>query len=269
MYEKYWGLKSPPFQNVPDPSIFFPSKIHGEALSRLLYAITSNKGACLLTGEIGSGKTTVSRTLIERLNTNGYDVGLITNPALQLKDFLKEINYQLGLFPTSDSKIDLLHSINEKLLSNFHQNKETILIIDEAQAIKDKELWEELRLLLNFQLNDRFLITIILMGQPELKKQISEIKQLDQRIAIKYHLRSFTMDETKKYTLFRLQKSGAGRAIFTLEAIKLIHEGSQGIPRDINKLCDLSLLIGFLNKKELVDTSVVKKVLSDRKSYQL
>ncbi|MFQ5900164.1 MAG: ExeA family protein [Thermodesulfobacteriota bacterium] len=267
MYENYWGLKTLPFQNVPDPEFFFPSPIHEEAISRLMYVITSNKGAGLLTGEVGSGKTTVSRTLLKRLNNNRYEVGLITNPALPLKDFLKEVSYQLGITPSSDAKIDLIRSINGRLLSNFRENKETVLIVDEVQVIKDRELWEELRLLLNFQLNDRFLLTLILMGQPELKKMIVELKQLDQRIAVRYYLSSFDMEETKRYTLFRLKKSNAKKAIFTLEAIKLIHDSSHGIPREINKLCDLALLIGFLNKNNLVDSSVVKRVLADRKFY--
>lgn len=267
MYERYWGLKMAPFQNVPDPDFYFPSSIHEEAISRLLYVIDTNKGAALLTGEVGAGKTMVSRALLRKLNSGDYEVGLITNPSLSLKDFLKEINYQLGILPTSDSKGDMIRSINEHLLANFRGGKETVLIVDEAQVIKDESLWEELRLLLNFQLNDRFLLTLILMGQPELRGKISMIKQLDQRIAVKYHLRAFNLEETKRYILFRLKKAGTQRPIFTVEAVKVLYEASKGIPREINKLCDLSLLIGFLEKKEHVDSYTVKKVLSDRKSY--
>ena len=267
MYEKYWGLKMAPFQNVPDPDFYFPSSIHEEAISRLFYVIDTNKGAGLLTGEIGAGKTMVSRALLRKLNSGRYEVGLITNPSLPLKDFIKEIGYQLGILPTSDSKGDLIRAVNECLLTNFRDGKETVLIVDEAQVIKDEGLWEELRLLLNFQLNDRFLLTLILMGQPELRERIARIRQLDQRIAVKYHLRAFNLEETKRYIIFRLKRAGAERPLFTVEAVKVVFEASRGIPREINKLCDLSLLIGFLEKKEYVDSSTVKRVLSDRRNY--
>ncbi len=267
MYKKYWGLQSNPFQNVPDPDVFFPSSVHEEAMVRLMYVIDSNKGAGLLTGEIGSGKTTISRALLKKLNNNRYDVGLIINPSLSSFDFLQEINYQFGITPVSDSKAKLIQSLNEKLLSNFHENKETVLMIDEAQVITDARMWEELRLLLNFQLNNYFLLTIIIMGQPELKKTIHEIKQLDQRIAVKYHLRAFNLDETKKYVIFRLKKSLCKRGIFTLEAIQLIHDISGGIPREINKICDMALLTGYLNKEEHIDMNLVESVMSDRMAH--
>ncbi len=268
MYEKYWGLKISPFQNVPDPDFYFPSPIHEEAISRLFYTIDTNKGAGLLTGEVGAGKTMVSRALIRKLNSGRYDVGLITNPSLPLKDFLKEINYQLGILPSSDTKGDLIRSINEHLLSNFREGKETVLIVDEAQVIRDDGLWEELRLLLNFQLNDRFLLTLILMGQPELREKIVTIRQLDQRIAVKYHLKAFDLEETKRYIVFRLRKAGARHPIFTVKAVETIYETSGGIPREINKLCDLSLLLGFLEKRDRIDSAVVRKVLSDWKTHR-
>ncbi len=269
MYKAYWRLKYLPFQNVPDPKFFFPSSIHKEAVAKLRYIINSNKGVGLLTGPIGSGKTLVSRTLLNTLSNDGYEVGLITNPSLPAIDFLKEINHQLGIVPFSDSKGDLLRSFNEKLVSNFKLYKETILIIDEVQVIKDEEIWEELRLFLNFQLNNRFLTSLILMGQPEVNKTILELKQLDQRIALKHHLTPFDLDETKRYILFRLKKSGAKRGIFTDKAIKLIYDSSGGIPREINKMCDLSLLNGYFKKRELIDSFIVEKVFADFKTKRI
>jgi len=184
VYEQYWGLKAPPFQNVPDPNFFFLSARHREGLARLLYAVKHNKGAALLVGDVGCGKTTLSRALILQLAEEKYDVGLITNPALPGNDFLEEIDLQLGIHPSNNSKAAILRALNDRLLANVREGKETVLIVDEAHSIRDPDVFEELRMLLNFQLNDRFLLTLILMAQPEINEIIGRIKQLEQRIAM-------------------------------------------------------------------------------------
>jgi general secretion pathway protein A len=247
MYLDYWGLQEFPFENVPDPRFMYFSPEFEEALIRLLYAVERKKGAALLTGEVGCGKTTLSRVLIQRLSENNADISLITNPSLDPPDFLKEILYQFGM------------------LENMKEEKITLLIIDEAQVISP-QTFEEVRLLLNFQLNDRFLLTLILIGQPELRDIIREIKQLDQRIAIKYHLTPLTFDDTIKYIRTRLKVAGAEKDVFTLESIDEIFRHSSGIPRKINNICDMCLMIGFVAKTQIIDSGVTRKVIKDLSS---
>jgi general secretion pathway protein A len=260
LYEEYWGLTAAPFQNVPDPNFFFLSAQHREGLARLLYAVKHNKGAALLVGDVGCGKTTLSRAFILQLAEEKYDVGLVTNPSLPGKDFLEEIDLQLGIHPASNTKVALLRGLNDRLLSNAREGKETVLIVDEAHSIRDPDVFEELRMLLNFQLNERFLLTLILMAQPEIKEIIARIKQLDQRIAIRYHLKPLDQAETVRYVTYRLQKTGAKRPLFSQEALQLVWQHSRGVPRSVNTLCDLCLLEGYASRAHAVDAVLVKRV---------
>ena len=262
MYLEYWGLEKYPFENVPDPEFMFYSQEHEEALVRLLYAAKRKKGAALLTGEVGSGKTTLSRVLLQQISDAEFDIGLMTNPTLEPIDFLKEILNQLGLHADTNSKADILDLLNERMLENMKQDKTTLLIIDEAQLIF-RDTFEEIRLLLNFQLNDRFLLTLILIGQPELRDIIRGIKQLDQRIAIRYHLNPLNLEETVKYVAFRLEKAGLTRDIFDQQAVDEVYNYSQGVPRMINNVCDMSLLVGFSAKAKVIDFAIIKKVIKD------
>jgi general secretion pathway protein A len=262
-YEDYWGLKLSPFENVPDPKFYFPSPKHEEGLHRLLYGVEARKGALLLTGEIGCGKTTLSRQFLQHLAHERYDTALIANPAFDAQEFSGEVLYQFGV-AGGGSKLDRLHRLNEHLLENLKKGKDTVVIVDEAQAIKDDSVFEELRLLLNFQLNDRFLLTLIMLGQPELNARINVIKQFAQRIAIRFHLPAFDLEETTKYMEFRLQTAGADRRpIFSTDAIELIFRSSGGIPRNINTMADLALLSGFLERKAQIDGPVVGRVIAD------
>lgn len=263
MYLEYWGLKKFPFENVPDPEFMYLSSEHEEALARLLYVARGNKGVVLVTGEVGSGKTTLSRVLIQQLPPTKFDVGLMTNPTLKSLDFLREILNNLDLKSHRySSKSELLKLLNKKMLENIQNNKTTLLIFDEAHLIS-KETFEEIRLLLNFQLNDKFMLTIILFGQPELRDIIRRIKQLDQRIAVKYHLNPLNHEEAVKYIDFRLEKAGSKGNIFTRQAADEIYAYSKGIPRIINNVCDMSLLAGFLSKAEIIAPDIIKKVAED------
>lgn len=262
MYREHWGLKELPFENVPDPRYFYPSPEHQEALMRLFYAVNNRKGAAMLTGEVGCGKTILSRTLVQDLAGDRYEVGLIANPSLPPLDFLREILYQLGVESGSNSKLDLLHALNDLVVKNLNAGKETVIMIDEAQAIEDEGTLEELRLLLNFQLNERFLLTLILIGQPELREKVSRVRQLDQRIAIKYHLGPLSQEETRKYILYRMEKAGLRREIVAPDGFQEIYRITHGIPRDINNLCDLSLLLGFGNGSTRIDLPLIQKSAS-------
>ncbi len=264
MYLEYWGLQEFPFENVPDPKFMYYSQEYEEALVRLLYAVQRKKGCALLTGEVGCGKTTLSRVLVQKLAENSCEIGLITNPVLDPQEFLKETTFQLGLNPQSNLKVDLQNLIKNKILENEKTEKSTVLIIDEAQLIP-RATFEEVRLMLNFQLNDKFLITLILIGQPELRDIISDIKQLDQRIAIKYHLKPLTFEEVREYISLRLQKAGAARSIFSPDALLEIFQGSDGIPRRINNICDMSLLIGSMSRAAAIDASTIRQIVHDIK----
>jgi general secretion pathway protein A len=259
MYQKYWGLIAAPFQNVPDPNFFFLSAQHREGMARLMYAVKHNKGAALLTGDVGCGKTTLSRAFVVTLAQDKFDIGLVTNPSLPSPDFLEEINLQLGITPPNTSKVAMLRALNERLLRNLEAGRDTVLIVDEAHCIRDPDVMEELRMLLNFQLNDRFLLTLILIGQPEVREIIRRIPQFDQRIAIRHHLKHLDQSETGRYITFRLEKAGAKRSIFTGDALDAVWEYSQGIPRVVNTLCDTCLLDGYASEAKGVDAQQVKR----------
>jgi general secretion pathway protein A len=262
-YEEYWGLKIAPFENVPDPRFYVAAPKHEEGLHRLLYGIEARKGAVLLTGEIGCGKTTLSRQVLRHLAQDRYDTALLANPSFDPQELLSEVLYQLGIKPDG-SKLDRVRRLNQHLLDTLAQKKDMVLIVDEAQTIKDDMIFEELRLLLNYQLNERFLLTIILLGQPELNDRMNAIPQFSQRVGIRFHLPAFTMEETVQYVESRLHTAGAdGRPVFSEDAYVAMFHSTGGIPRNINTLSDLCLLSGFLEKSVQVDGSLVDRVVAD------
>ena len=262
MYLDYWGFVEFPFENVPNPRFFYQSKPHEEALTRLIYAAKMRKGAAMLSGELGCGKTTLMKVCVQELPGDRFDIGLIINPKLDPVEFLQEVVYQFDIKDMPRSKVECLRILNEKMYENMKTNKDTLLIVDEAQLL-DQSVLEEIRLLLNFQLNDRFLLTIILIGQPELVSKIKKIEQLDQRIAIKYHLPAFDMKDTAGYILFRQKKAGREKNLFSGEAIEKVYKHTGGVPRKINNLCDLSLLVGFSNNEEMINPKIIESVMSD------
>lgn len=262
MYLEYWGFEKFPFDNVPDPDFFYMSKTHEEGLTRLIYAIERRKGCALLLGDIGCGKTTLCRVLLERISQKSIDVGLLTQPALGPTQLLKEALYQLGITEIPDAKVDILRLLSEKLIHNANENRDTLLVIDEAQTLPESSL-EEIRLLLNVQSTKQFFVTVFLVGQVELVPKIKKIKQLAQRIAIKYFLSEFDFEQTKNYILFREKMAGAKRNVFSRQAIEMVFNHSNGVPRKINNLCDLALLFAFGDKKEMITSGVIKDIIED------
>ncbi len=268
MYNEYWGFKEKPFENTPDPRFFYCSTKHEEALMRLLYAVKERKGAAMLSGEYGSGKTLLSRVVLAKLlsDDDHYKVALIVNPAIPKDELLSEIVYQFGAEVTKqDTKSVLLHKLNDILYRNRSSNRHSVIIIDEAQTIEDEPALEELRLLLNFQLNEVFLLTLLLIGQPELRDKIDRLPQFSQRLAIRYHLYTLDSNETKEYIRHRCRIAGREELVFSDSAMELIYNVSKGIPREINNICDLSLVIGFGEKAKLIDEATVLKVIGDMK----
>lgn len=251
-----------PFQNVPDPTFFCPLPAYREILEKLLYVIQYSKGAALLTGEVGCGKSTLSRVFIVQLEEEKYDVGLVINPSILSEELLYEIALQLGISPPTSHRSTLFRSLYDHLLQNARDGRATVLIIDEAHMIKDEAVFEDLRMLLNFQLNDRYLLSLILFGLPELNEMIARQKALNQRLALRLRLSPLSEEETAFYIDFRLKKAGQTRRIFTTDAVKAIHQNAEGIPRSINNLCDLCLLEGMQRKAKEVDASLVKVALT-------
>lgn len=262
MYEKYWGLTKKPFENTVTPEFLYFSSQHEEALCRLAYAIREKKGAALLTGGFGCGKSLLAQSLMDELSKEKFKIVTINNPQLDYLDFLRSIVRSLKAIELPQKKTELsadylLEVLGQILENNMRNGNETVIIIDEAQLIEDKHVFEELRLLLNFQYQGRFLVTLILLGQPELKQKIDDNKQLDQRIAIKYYLDSLNQEDTTGYILHRLSVAGREEPIFTKEAIDAIYENTGGIPRRINQLCDTCLLAGFAKKLNHIDKPIV------------
>lgn len=264
MYTDYWHLKEKPFELTPNPRYVYYSKEHEEALLRLLYTVRDRKGAMLLTGLYGCGKTMISRLFLSELLEAKHEVALITNPRLSATELLVEIIYQLGGgVHEGESKGALLRRFNEIIYNNLNSDKETVVVIDEAQAIESLETFEELRLLLNYQQNDRFLLTLILIGQSELRKRLQELPQLKQRLLIEYHLNPLTEIDTLNYIDHRLTISGATEIIFDDKAKKLIYQISSGIPRVINGLCDMALFTAFSSNKKFIDDQIIKSINKD------
>jgi general secretion pathway protein A len=270
MYLKHWNLYEKPFELTPDPKYVYYSRAHEEALLRLIYTVRDAKGAMLLTGGYGCGKTVLSRVFLNELvGGERYEVALITNPRYNAKELLIEIIYQLGGDRHDyKTKGELLHLFNEMICRNLEAKKETVIVIDEAQAIEDLETFEELRLLLNFQQNNRFLLTLILIGQPELRARLKSLPQLKQRLSIDFHINPLDEQDCYQYIDHRLRVAGAQREIFDAEAKRLIFRHSGGIPRVVNGLADNALLLGYSENRKLVDVKMLQRILETGEHHQ-
>ena len=260
MYEKFYGFKEKPFNITPDSRFFYPSPKHSEALDRLYYAITERRGFVVITGEIGAGKTTVCRTLLNKLDSK-TNVAMITNTNLNAKELIIAILEDLQIPYKPATKVKLIHQLNDYLLTQLNQDNNIVLIIDEAQNLKPMVL-EEIRMLSNLETEKEKLIQIILLGQPQLrdKLRMRNLEQFKQRIAIHYHLSFLNFQETIGYIKHRINVASLNgqRELFTPTALEVIYAFSQGIPRIINLVCDHALLSGFVDEKETIDKETVE-----------
>jgi type II secretory pathway predicted ATPase ExeA len=263
MYLEHWGFNHAPFANVPSRSTFFRSPQHEEALRRLLYVIENRKGVAMLTGEVGCGKTTVTKALAEHLNGDRVRFQMISNPALQPEELLKAILLKVGGSPENGSKTLMLDQLQKILAANGADGLSTVLAIDEAHVIGNRATLDELRMLLNIQTDDEFLVTLILLGQPPLLRNIAELQPLKERIAVKFNLEPLDFQNTVRYVMFRLKSAGATRGIFTEQAVRLLYDYSGGIPLRINNLCDRCLLIGVMHNAKLVDSRIMRDAIED------
>ena len=264
MYFDYWGLKETPFENVPSDRLF-RSPQHEEALVRLLYASENRKGVAMLTGDVGSGKTTVAKAFMNQLQPEKYSTQILYNPALTPVDLIRAIVLNFGDTADTDSKTVLLNQLHQRLYQNAEKGLNTIIVVDEAHVIEEQSTLDELRMLLNLHLNNRFLVTLILLGQPLLLDKINLLQPLKERIGVKYHLEPLDLQNTIKYILFKMKIAGANRGCFSKEAISALHQYSEGIPLRINNICDRCLLIGFMRKAMLIDAKIVNEAIEDIK----
>jgi general secretion pathway protein A len=219
----------------------------------------------LLTGEYGCGKTLLSRTLLEQLDPERYDIAILPHPNLNPVELLQELLCQFGYEGNEEesNKGALLRKLEECLLFNKSQGRSTIILVDEAQMVTDPLTLEEIRLLLNFQQSNSFLLTLIIMGQPELKEKIEKLPQLKERLSIRYHLNKFSPNDTKAYIRHRLKIAGVKHEIFTSRAESMLVQNSEGIPRRINNLADMALLAGYGMKSPIIDDTIMLKVIED------
>lgn len=261
MYEKYWGLKEKPFENTPDPRFFYNSSQHEEALARLMYVVKESKGAGLLTGVYGCGKTLIARALLKELQKDLYKVAIINNPRLDDVEMLRMICYNLGFQDVPLRKSEVIIKIENILKENMLDGRKTIIIIDEAHVIENNSIFEEIRLLLNFQLEDKFMLTLLLLGQPELKEKVEANKPLNQRIAMRYYLSGLSLNEVSEYISHRLKIAQARYNPFQSDTTELIYQFSGGIPRRINQICDAALLAGMGAELKSIDKNFMKEVI--------
>lgn len=270
MYLPFYGFKELPFNLTPNSRFFYSSTKHMEALSTLLYAIRERKGFVVITGDIGSGKTTVCRTLLNQLDRK-TQVALITNTHLSGKDLLVSVLEEFEVDFEAGSRAKLHSQLNHYLIDQLRKDHNVVLIIDEAQNLTPSVL-EEVRMLSNLETENEKLIQIIFLGQPELKSKLAlpRLEQLRQRIAVYYHLAPLNKEDTREYILHRLKvASGSEQQFFTGDAIKLICEFSKGVPRIVNQLCDSALLTGFIYERKLIDEQIVREVIGESPIVQI
>ncbi|GFO56687.1 ATPase [Geomonas sp. Red276] len=263
MYKSFYGLTEKPFSKTPDPRFLYMSRGHREALARLEYAVEECELA-LLTGDIGCGKTTISRALMDRMGDR-YHFLFVFNPRLTADELLRVIASGLEVGSPSHAKDELLKEITTALYALHREGRVPVVVIDEAQMIPDRELFDEIRLLTNFQLDDQNLVSVILMGQPELRGMLASpvYEPFRQRISLNFHLAPLGLDETMEYLDFRISAAGGSPGLFSPDAVQRIYEITAGVPRRINSLATNALLVGYGRDASWIDSSVVEEAAEE------
>lgn len=263
MYEGYWGLREKPFRKTPDPRFLFLNETYEEAFERLLFAVEEMELA-LLTGEVGSGKTLLTRALVDSVGER-YETGMILNPRLPPRQFLRTAALELGIAEPRFHANDLLDQIRERLLALDEQGRSALLVVDEAHLIPGKPTFEEIRLLTNFQLDDRNLIAIVLVGQPELRERLRHrtYRAVTQRVGVSFRLKPLDVEDTRAYLAHRLGVAGAEGRVFSEGAVRLLHAASGGVPRLLNHLATQALVEGMARGIGEVDEASVRAVVED------
>jgi general secretion pathway protein A len=264
VYLEYYGLREYPFDITPNPRFLFYSAKHREAYNHLLYGIRERKGFVQITGEVGAGKTTLCRALLEEISET-FTTALILNPALEPDQLIKAICLEYGLQVRGLDQVEMMAELNAFLLQQLANGRDTVLLIDEAQDMTN-ELLEQVRLLSNLEADDRKLLQIVLMGQPELRDRLNahSLRQLRQRITVRYHLEPLTKTEVGRYIQHRLQVSGAnGSPYFTSPGLWRLYRYTKGIPRLVNALSDKCLLAAFVQQTDRIDYGIVGRAINE------
>jgi general secretion pathway protein A len=264
VYLEYYGLKEPPFTITPNPRFLFLSPKHREAFNHLLYGIREGKGFVQITGEVGAGKTTLCRAMLEQLGDN-YSTALILNPVLDADQLIKAVAMEFGLDVHGLDRLETIAAINCFLLHEVEQGREAVLIIDEAQDLSPA-LLEQIRLLSNLETDARKLLQIVLMGQPELRDRLNKhgLRQLRQRITVRYHLGSLKLAEVAEYVRHRISVAGAQCGpTFTRAGIWRVYCYSKGIPRLVNAVCDKCLLAGYVQQQDRIGYRLVGQAIAE------
>lgn len=267
MYESFYGFKEKPFDLHPDPDYLYMSRVHENTYVHLEYAIVENKGFVVVTGEIGSGKTTLINYLLNKIGED-LQVGLVNNTNILPAEFLKMVCQEFELDAKTNDKAELIDIFSGFLIDQFAAGERVVLIIDEAQNLANDTM-EEIRMLSNIETDKHHLIQIILVGQPELrfKLQQSNLKQFAQRVTVHCHLKGLENDEVKEYINHRLEVGGSDRTnIFANDTIENIAVYSRGIPRLINILCDSALVYGFADELQTISTPILDNVYEELKT---
>jgi len=263
MYAEWYGLRERAFGKTPDPRYLFLNEVYEEALERLVYAVEEMELA-LLTGEVGSGKTLLTRALADRLGDR-FETGLILNPRLGPRQFLRAAASELGVPAPRFHADELLDQIHARLLELDRQRRAALLVVDEAHLVPGRSSFEEIRLLTNFQLDDRNLLAVVLVGQPELRSRLRHpaYRPLTQRIGAHFHLTALSEADAAAYLGHRVEVAGGSRALFTPAAVRALHGASGGVPRVLNHLATQALLEGMARGVRAVDEDVARAVILD------
>jgi len=270
MFETFYGLREKPFNQTPDPKFLYLSEKHKEAFAHLLYGIKNRTGFVMLTGEIGTGKTTICRNLLSQLDSD-TELAFIFNPFLSPIELLRKINTEFGIDTQADNLLGLTEELNVHLLNAGVRGKNCVLVIDEAQNL-DVKVLEQIRLLSNLETESSKLIQIILIGQPELaeKLDLHELRQLNQRITARYHLKPLNEAETLQYVAYRIHVAGGRKTVsFSKNAIRQVYKLSGGTPRVVNAICDRALLIGYTREEHIITADIVRQAAREIKGEKV
>ena len=264
-YLEHYGLDREPFSNAPDARFYYNSDLHSQALLRLMYAVDSNKGLAVLVGGVGTGKTTLARRMLDNLPEDRYESSLLVmvHSGITPEWILTRIALQLGVDEPAGDRLKLLKQLYTRLLEIEDEGRRAVVLIDEAQMLQSRELMEEFRGLLNLEVPGKKLLNIVFFGLTELEDCLALDEPLAQRVAVKYHLKSMTVETTTSYIKHRLQVAGAREVLYDAEVIPLIHRYAGGVPRLINTISDNCLFEAYLRKMHKVDSRIAHSVAGD------
>ncbi|ATB27975.1 ExeA family protein [Melittangium boletus] len=261
-YLDYFELSQEPFSNAPVSRFYYNSAQHSQALTRLMHAVSYMKGLSILVGDIGAGKTTLARRMLDSLPESEYEAALlvIIHSGITANWLLRRIALQLGVENPAQEKLALLSQLYQRLLQIYESGKKAVVLIDEAQMLETRELMEEFRGLLNLEVPERKLISFVFFGLPDIEKNLKLDPPLAQRVALRYKLEPFTAESTEAYIKHRLRLAGSSRMPFTAEALLAVHQRSGGTPRVINSICDNALFEGFLAREQTLGDKLIQRI---------